>query len=143
MSPLIVRKIHKYVGMFFAPAILFFCLTGLLQTFDLHKVRPGQTPPDLVLRLAALHKDQTVAIHRRAPARPADGGKPRRETQTEAEPALAQTLLKLFVAATSISLAATTLMGIFLALQAPRGRAATGLVLALGMVAPAVLILLL
>ena len=63
-----VRKLHLYSGVLFAPAILFFALTGLIQVFDLHKARPaaGYRPAGLILRLAALHKDQTFALPHKA-----------------------------------------------------------------------------
>jgi len=141
LSPILIRKIHKYSGLFFAPAILFFCVTGLIQTYNLHKVRPDQTPPDLVLRVAALHKDQTTEIRRKAPPRPAMAAKPR-EPKEEAKSGTGQALLKLFVALTSVSLAGTTLIGVYLAFQARRERALVGLVLGLGLVVPVVLILL-
>ncbi len=138
---MLIRKIHKYSGLFFAPAILFFCVTGVIQTYNLHKVRPDQTPSDLVLRVAALHKDQTTEIRRKAPSRPAMAGKPP-ESKEEAKSGTGQALLKLFVALTSVSLAGTTLIGVYLAFQARRERALVCLVLALGFVVPTVLILL-
>ena len=63
-----VRRLHLYSGVLFAPAILFFALTGLIQVFDLHKARPaaGYRPAGLILRLAALHKDQTFALPHKA-----------------------------------------------------------------------------
>ena len=36
-----VRIWHSYAGAFFAPAIIFFSVTGALQTFNLHKPGPG------------------------------------------------------------------------------------------------------
>jgi len=34
-----VRLVHFYLGVFFAPLILFFALSGVLQVFKLHEVR--------------------------------------------------------------------------------------------------------
>ena len=33
----LLRQIHLYLGVFTAPAILFFALSGVLQTFGLHE----------------------------------------------------------------------------------------------------------
>ena len=62
-----MRRLHLYTGVLFAPAILFFALTGVVQVFNLHMARPGAAyqPPALVSRLAALHKDQTLALPRK------------------------------------------------------------------------------
>jgi hypothetical protein len=70
-TPLIVwvRKLHLYLGVLFAPAILFFASTGALQVLSLHQSSPGYAAPVLLQRLAALHKDQVFGV----PHRP-DGG---------------------------------------------------------------------
>ena len=42
-----VRLTHLYLGVFIAPAILFFAFTGALQTFSLHETTRGSNykPP--------------------------------------------------------------------------------------------------
>jgi hypothetical protein len=59
-----VRRLHLYSGVLFAPAILFFALTGVAQVYGLHKANPatGYQPPALLVRLGALHKSQTFAL---------------------------------------------------------------------------------
>ncbi|HEX4711576.1 hypothetical protein [Phenylobacterium sp.] len=133
---MLIRTIHRYAAVFFAPAILFFCLTGLLQTFDLHKVRPDQNPPELVLRLAALHKDQTLDLPKRKPALPGNEAK---RNQAPPQPRLGQMLLKVFVALTSVGLAVTTIVGLCIAFRGPRGRLMSLWLLLLGLVLPLVL----
>jgi hypothetical protein len=137
MSSMTIRRIHKYAGLFFAPTILFFALTGVLQTFDLHKVRPGNQPSELMLRAAALHKDQTPSIRKKS-AGPAKAGP---SSKSEDGPSPAQLMLKAFVAAASLSLVLTTLLGVILALQAVRGRALAWIVLGFGIIAPTLVIL--
>lgn len=68
-----VRDIHTYLGMLFAPSLLFFAVTGSLQLFGLHEVRPGRDfqPPALFQRLGMAHKDQTFALPRRRAPRKA------------------------------------------------------------------------
>jgi uncharacterized iron-regulated membrane protein len=41
------RLIHLYIGVFIAPALLFFAFTGALQTFSLHETTRGSSyrPP--------------------------------------------------------------------------------------------------
>ena len=140
MSVLLVRKLHKYAGALFAPALLFFCVTGLLQTFDLHKARGGAAPSGLVLKLAALHKSQTLQTAR-APSGGASRGKaadkPARAPAPP--PPLAVQLMKLFVAGASITLGATTLAGVYMSLRGPRGQLLVWAMLVLGVAAPAAL----
>lgn len=58
MNPLTIRKWHGYMGMFIAPSVLFFSLTGALQLFSLHEAHGGNHPPALLEELGNLHKDQ-------------------------------------------------------------------------------------
>src|SRR5881227_1671082 len=71
------RQIHLYLGTFFAPAILFFAITGALQTFSFHERSRGSSydPPVLLMKLAQLHKKQTLAIVQKKPA-PQEVGRP-------------------------------------------------------------------
>ncbi len=138
-----IRRLHLYGGVLFAPAILFFALTGAVQVFDLHKARPGADyrPPDLVLRLAALHKDQTFALPhkddgpRKAKTPAGDAG----PSRTPKPMALGQALLKAFAAAAAIGLCATTGLGLYMAYRSPRDRWLTSALLAAGVVIPVVL----
>ncbi len=54
----VARQIHLYTGIFISPAILFFALTGALQTFSLHETSRGSDykPPTWILTLAQLHR---------------------------------------------------------------------------------------
>src|ERR1700719_1506576 len=60
----LVRKVHLYFGVFIAPAILFFAVTGALQSFNLHATTPGSAykPANWIIALAQLHKKQTTEI---------------------------------------------------------------------------------
>jgi hypothetical protein len=57
-----LRTLHHYLGVFFAPAILFFAFSGALQTFSLHENHGGgpYKPPAWIVVLASIHKDQTL-----------------------------------------------------------------------------------
>jgi hypothetical protein len=59
-----VRLSHLYIGVFIAPAVIFFAVTGAVQTFNLHKTgeRKGYTPPRILAVLARIHKDATPIL---------------------------------------------------------------------------------
>jgi hypothetical protein len=76
-----LRLIHLYVGVFIAPAVLFFAFTGALQTFSLHETTRGSSykPPAWAVVLGQIHKKQTPIVPvRKAPPqdRPADPAAP-------------------------------------------------------------------
>ena len=60
----LVRLSHLYIGVFIAPAVIFFAITGAVQTFNLHKTgeRKGYTPPKVLAVLARIHKDATPIL---------------------------------------------------------------------------------
>lgn len=60
----LVRLSHLYIGVFIAPAVIFFAITGAVQTFNLHKTgeRKGYTPPKILAVLARIHKDATPIL---------------------------------------------------------------------------------
>jgi hypothetical protein len=53
-----LRQWHAYVGLFIAPSVLFFSLTGAIQIFNLHEAHGGYHPAVLLEKLSAVHKDQ-------------------------------------------------------------------------------------
>lgn len=58
-----IRQIHFYLGVFFAPLIIIFALSGALQTFRLQETPKGSTytPPAWIVKLADIHKDQRAS----------------------------------------------------------------------------------
>ena len=66
-----LRAAHLYLGVFTAPALLFFAFTGALQTFGLHEGARGSDykPPAWLEAMAHLHKKQSleVPVRRAAP----------------------------------------------------------------------------
>lgn len=60
----LMRQIHFYLGMFFAPAIIFFALTGAVMTFELHESRPGKLyrAPVWLALPAQIHKKQSLDL---------------------------------------------------------------------------------
>jgi hypothetical protein len=55
-------KGHSYIGLFTAPNVLFFALTGAAQIFNLHEAHGSYRPPGIVEKLGSVHKDQVFAF---------------------------------------------------------------------------------
>lgn len=154
-----LRKVHLYLGIFTTPALLFFAFTGAMQTFSLHETTQGSSyrPPKWIATLAQLHKKQSTAVpeHKmRPPAGPehakgsetpgdagshemahadkiAEGGPP---TQKSHLP------MKIFFLLVAVSLALSTLTGVYMSYKYSRGWwQLTGL-LAAGLVVPLLLL---
>ncbi len=53
-----LRQLHVYVSVFVAPSLMFFAITGALQTFRIPD-RPDASP--LLVKLARVHKDDVFA----------------------------------------------------------------------------------
>jgi hypothetical protein len=140
------RQLHLYLGTLFAPAIIFFALTGALQLFGLHEGHPGDAyqPPEWVVKLGALHKKQ-VLEERHGPPPGFSGGQQQKPPQFERpreehRESLFTTALKWFFLATSLGLTFTTVLGIYMAFKYNRSRAVVWSLLAAGTVIPAALI---
>ncbi|KRE89416.1 hypothetical protein ASG87_03490 [Frateuria sp. Soil773] len=75
------RQLHLYLGVFTAPMLLFFAVTGGLQTFSLHETTRGSSyaPPAWLASMAQLHKKQTTVVPARKlrPPERAAGTEPR------------------------------------------------------------------
>ena len=138
-----VRQWHSYIGAFVAPSVLFFAFTGSLQLFSLHEAHGAYRPPDLVVRLSRIHKDQVFTL---PPARPSPAGA-HRDRGARAEtphpshaPSWAVTALKWLFVGVAAGLALSTLIGLWIAFTTARRR---GVILALvvaGAALPAVLL---
>lgn len=72
-----LRTIHLYLGVFTTPALLFFAITGGLQTFSLHETTKGSSykPPKILVELGTLHKKQNFSAPTPRP-QPSPGIKP-------------------------------------------------------------------
>src|SRR5260370_32273224 len=72
-----IRLMHHYFGLFLAPTILFFAITGGLQMFGLHETARGSSyvPPNFLVHLAQLHKKGTLYFPTRKEA-PSNSPKP-------------------------------------------------------------------
>ena len=143
-----IRQIHLYLGTFFAPAIIFFALTGAVQTFGLHEdARDGSYhAPAWLSILAEIHKDQSLGKPHRGPppglvpgraAMGASGAVPGAPRKLRASQPL-----KVFVAFMAIGLIVTATLGIYIATKNIRARKITWTLLVLGTALPIALLFL-
>jgi hypothetical protein len=117
------RLIHFYLGVFFAPLVIFFAFTGILQVFKLHETyreTPG-SQGDWIAWFGQFHKEQAWIAPRVAPAKAAP---PKAKEPHESTP------MKWLVALMGACLIATTFLGLWIAFNYPSRR--RGFLVALG-----------
>jgi hypothetical protein len=131
-----IRLVHFYLGVFFAPLIVFFAFSGSLQVFKLHeryRAVPGASA-DWVAWMAQVHKEQEWAAPRAAPpkraAPDAPGAAPKKAEETPPTP------IKVLAGLMGLALAATTLLGLWIGFNYPRRRVGFSVALALGLALP-------
>jgi hypothetical protein len=157
------RQLHLYLGVISAPMLLFFAITGGLQTFSLHETTRGSSyaPPAWLASMAQLHKKQTTMMPVRRP-RPSEAGasvtgpdgaaapsqanapSDARATTTSRQPAdnagarPSRNLLpmKIFFALVSLSLLMSTLTGLYMAWRYSRKLKLVGALLLAGIFVP-------
>src|SRR5277367_4026014 len=143
------RLLHLYLGIFTAPALIFFSITGALQTFSLHETTRGSDykPPKIIAELSQLHKKQTLVVPAKKaqpPAQaadkpagdkhPADNSADSREDKhqadnstprpAEAPPTKPKNLLpmKIFFLFVSVSLLTSTITGLYMSYKYIRNK---------------------
>lgn len=134
-----IKIIHRYLGLFFAPAIIFFSLSGALQTLGLHNTAPGSgnLPARWIVLMAQIHKKQTLAVpvpKTKSLANASDNshsGSPAKRNMPAGKRAL-----QLFVVLMSGALMGTTLLGIVMASMYGGDRRLTALILIAGILFP-------
>jgi hypothetical protein len=140
------RMFHRYLGLFFAPAILFFSLSGALQVFGWHQAERGSnyTPARWILILAQLHKKQTMAVPApKAKAQSDASIAPHNNSSKEKSKELrSKFVLQCFVFVMSIALMVTTFLGILMALQYGGNPRTVWIVILFGCLFPAAVLLL-
>lgn len=133
------RKLHLWIGLLFAPTIIFFALSGALQVFGLHESEGGKPAPAWIAKLAEIHKEQSIsAIPAREP-RPAPAAAPSAPSAPKAAPRPEphrSIPLVLWFAALAIGLVTTTGIGVYMAFAYKRDRATVVGLLAAGIVLP-------
>jgi hypothetical protein len=140
-----LRLLHRYLGIFFSPIILFFTFSGLLQTFNLHQSDKNSSyiPPRWVVLMAQLHKKQTYSL---PPAKSkstelVSESRSAKPQQQIAKTHQASLPLKFFVAVMSIGMIVTALLGIYMAFLYGGDRRVIWGLLILGAVMPMAMLL--
>ena len=160
----LIRKIHGYVGLFIAPSVVFFALTGAFQLYGLHEAKGAYHPPAILEQLGNLHKDQRFGLseHRGGPdadhgdadhadadhdhdARPSakPDAKPlaMAPARAEAAPPFREAALKALFLIVATGLTLSTLLGVWMALLPHRRNLLAVSLLIAGVILPAALAL--
>jgi len=112
----LLRRLHLYLGCFFAPLLLFYVATGWYQSVTLRRNKSVGEAEDWLSKLRSVHVDQIY------PAESANSYSP--------------FLFRSLVVVMSIALIATTALGLILAIRTIRPRSLVWLSLALGVIVP-------
>jgi hypothetical protein len=109
-----LRRWHLYLGVLFAPIIVFFAITGMLQTFGLHE---GSGANAWIAHAAAIHKDARWSLQRGAePSHP----------------------LQFFVLCMAIGLVVSSAIGVYMAWSMRKQRVVVIALLAAGALLPVI-----
>ena len=134
MSLAQIRTVHYYAGVFFAPTIIFFALSGVLQLFKLHesyRATPG-AQGDWIAWMSQVHKESALIPPKAAPAAaPAKQAPPRPERSSP---------FKWFAALMGVSLIGASLAGLWIAFNYPKRRQAFYAALVAGLILPIILL---
>jgi hypothetical protein len=119
-----IRVWHSYIGLFIAPSVLFFALTGALQLFNLHEAHGQYVPPAVIEKLSSVHKDQVFVFGKHHAQAQADAASPAVGTVSPAaakehgdKSGVWTTVLKGFFLLVAIGLALSTGLGLWMGLS--------------------------
>jgi hypothetical protein len=137
-----VRQWHSYMGLFIAPSVLFFSLTGAVQLFSLHETHGDYKPPAVIEKLSSVHKDQVFAPsdHHGNEAPETDAAKPGSGTPADADEGdkdrLSTLILKWFFLVVALCLAVSTAFGLWMGLTQTRRKSLSWLLVVAGALMP-------
>jgi hypothetical protein len=134
-----LRQWHHYIGVFLAPAILFFAFSGLIQVLGWQDLR-DPPPAGWVSAIAGIHKHQMLP--KPHPAEPASKPATAQPAGDDDHDHGGFTPLKVFALLVAIGLFTTTLIGLTIALGTRAMRSKALIALGLGVVVPVVLLVL-
>jgi hypothetical protein len=147
-----IRTVHLYLGIFTAPMLLFFAITGGLQSFGLHETSRGSSyaPPAWLASMAQLHKKQTTAMPARR-ARPPEApiaatkpdvpaAKPLPAGRADAKPGKNLLPMKIFFGLVALGLLTSVSSGLYMAWRYSRKPRLFGAVLFAGIGVPLLLL---
>jgi uncharacterized iron-regulated membrane protein len=143
------RTIHLYLGVFTAPMLLFFAITGGLQSFSLHETTRGSsyTPPAWLASAAQFHKKQTPVMPVRRSQPPASAAPQvqvapaSRPDSVGARPKKNLLPMKIFFGLVALSLLISVLSGLYMAWRYSRKPRLFSAILFAGIAVPLLLLL--
>lgn len=136
-----IRRWHSYIGLFIAPSVLFYSLTGAAQVFSLHEAHGRYVPPAIVEKLSSVHKDQVFAFGNHHAPPESDTPSPAAAEDDQDKVSLSTLLLKWFFLIVALCLALSTAFGLWMGLtQTPRKKVRWTLVV-VGSLIPVALLL--
>ena len=115
-----LRRVHLYLGCFFAPLLLFYVITGSYQTVNPDRRKGVSDSQDLVSRLSRVHVEQYYP--------------------TESASGYSTRLFRMLIVIMANALIATVILGIILAFRTSRNKWPVWLSLALGITLPVILL---
>jgi hypothetical protein len=140
-----IRQWHFYIGMLIAPSVLFFALTGALQLFSWHEAHGHYTPPPILEKLSAIHKDQVFkAGHHHghdAPAAKTPGVGPAAADDDDKLKTSTLVLKIYFFWVVALGLAVSTGFGMWIGLTHTTRKRAAWILVGIGTVIPVALLL--
>jgi hypothetical protein len=136
-----LRQYHLYVGLFLAPAIIFFALSGALQTFRLQEEKGyGSTPPEWIVWMASVHKDDRLPQPKQASPGDEHGPAKAAKPKPAGPPRPSSLPFKIFAVVLALGLILSASLGIMIALNTPSTRRMSAIMLAAGVVVPILLL---
>jgi uncharacterized iron-regulated membrane protein len=115
-----IRRLHLYLGCFFAPLLLFYVATGWYQTLTLDRNKNVGEAETFVAKMASIHKDQIYP--------------------TESALGYSTKPFKILVVVMSIALILSVLSGLYLAFRMLRQKWLVWGSLALGIAVPVLIL---
>lgn len=143
MSPRGMRRLrqwHLYLGILFAPAIIFFAFSGMIQTIGW---QDGPAPAAWIRAIAGIHKHQALPrprVERHEDHGPADHA-PKPAGRHDDHDGPSAIPLKVFVLLLSLGLIASAALGVAIALTNRATRRVSWIMLSVGVVLPVALLL--
>ena len=151
-----LRRCHYYLGVFFAPMIILFALSGALQTFRLQEEKGwGSEPPAWIVWMGSIHRDSKLPKAKAPEIAVADAGKPvadagkpvadagkpaaevaKAEAPKPKSPQVNKLPMQIFMVVMSAALLISSFLGIAIALNSKVTRQASLVMLALGALVP-------
>ena len=158
-----LRRYHYYLGVFFAPLIILFALSGALQTFRLQEEKGwGSEPPAWIVWMGSIHRDSKLPKAKAPEIAVADAGKPvadagkpvadagkpvadagkpaaevaKAEAPKPKSPQVNKLPMQIFMVVMSAALLISSFLGIAIALNSKVTRQASLVMLALGALVP-------